>query len=124
MKTKELKLAAIFLTSILTTTCIPIDAPEHDEKIHLEQQQNGENPTGKESWDMRTSRTSTSVSVFITNFSGIIIIEAAGKNGNVVSAKKTIDGNGVLELNTSSFPGGEYSLSIQASETNTNTIKK
>lgn len=116
MTTTKINIILFTLTISLITACVPIDAPKFEEKVHLEQQQNGENPTGAESWDIRTSRSATSVHIFITDFSGVVIVEASGKNGNVVSASRTIKGTGVLELDTTSFTDGGYSLSIQVIE--------
>lgn len=122
MSTKRKTFLLFTLTLSLISACVPINAPQLEEKVHLEQQQNGENPTGAGSWDIRTSRSATSVSIFITDFSGVVIAEASSNNGNVVSARKTINGTGILELDTKSFPDGTYSLSIQAIEAPNSTF--
>ena len=122
MSTKRKTFLLFTLTLSLISACVPINAPQLEEKVHLEQQQNGENPTGAGSWDIRTSRSATSVSIFITDFSVVVIAEASSNNGNVVSARKTINGTGILELDTKSFPDGTYSLSIQAIEAPNSTF--
>lgn len=122
MNTKRISIILFTLTISLITSCIPIDSSKHEERVHLEQQQKGENPTGARNWDIRTSRSATSVSIFITDFSGAVIAEARGNNGIVVSARKTINGTGVLELDTTTFPDGSYSLSIQVVEAPTSTF--
>ncbi|MBR3450219.1 MAG: hypothetical protein IKH24_05195 [Bacteroidales bacterium] len=124
MNTRKNSIILFTLTLSLITSCIPINSSKHDEIVHLEQQQNGENPTGVRSWDIRTSRSATTVSIFITDFSGAVIAEASGKDGNVVSARKIINGTGVLELDTRSFPDGSYSLSIQVIETPTSSYDR
>ena len=61
-------------------------------------------------------KTSSLLTVELGNFIGNALVSVIGLNGYIVSDNNPIVGSGVVVLDNSSLPSGQYTLFIQANQ--------
>lgn len=115
-----LSFLAALLLSTLTMNAIAFipDGDEEDpEKVDVGQQQNnGEEPTSLFATYVNAYKTSSLLTVELGNFTGNALVSVIGLNGYIVSDNNPIVGSGVVVLDISSLPSGQYTLFIQANQ--------
>ena len=99
------------------TTIIPDGDEEDPEKIDVGQQQNnGEEPTSFSTTYVNAYKTSSLLTVEISNFTGNALVSIIGISDNIVSDCNPIIGSGVVLVDISSLPSGQYTLFILAGQ--------
>jgi len=95
---------------------IPDGDEEDPEKVDVGQLQNGEDPTSYATTYVNAYKTNTTLTVELGNFTGNASVSVIGLNGYIVSDNNPIVGSGVVILDISSLPSGQYTLFIQANQ--------
>lgn len=95
---------------------IPDGDEEDPEKVDVGQQHNGEDPTSYATTYVNAYKTNTTLTVELGNFTGNASVSVIGLNGYIVSDNNPIVGSGVVILDISSLPSGQYTLFIQANQ--------
>ena len=116
MKKYMILLTVLMLSAFTMNATTPVyDGEEGDpEVIDLGQQHNGEDPTGIQTLGITAYKTGTSIVITFINYSGYANASALGLSGNVFSGQQYISGTGLIILDISSLPQGNYSLFVQA----------
>ncbi len=109
--------AALLLSLFpINATAPNLDGDENDPEIVdvVQQQNNGEDPSSNSATYVRAYKTSSSLTVQIENFTGNAVVSVIGIGGYIVSDNNPIVGSGIVVLDISSLPSGQYTLFIQA----------
>lgn len=105
--------AAMMFSAFQLNAVIPSNDGDDPETIELTQQNGGEeNPNSLNPVFVSAYKTSTTVVVEISGYSGNVVAAIWGTGGNILSDNNPIYGSGQILMNISSLPTGTYTLYI------------
>lgn len=84
--------------------------------IDLYGQGNNENPNSLNSVLVTAYKTSSQIIIFISNYTGNVVAAAIGIGGHVMSDQNPVSGSGIVILDISDLPGGNYTIFITAGQ--------
>lgn len=109
------------LLSLLPMNAIQpaFDGDDEDlEEIVLSKQQNGDIPTSLNSVFVSAHKTSSYIVINIFNYTGIVVASVFGNGigGYFLSDVNPVSGSGIIMLDISSLPNGNYTLAIMVDQ--------
>lgn len=118
MKTNLLIIVATMLLFFPPLNAAPFtDGDDGDpEEIDLGRQGNNENPNSLNAVYVTAYKTTSQVVIEISNYSGNVSAAVIGMGGSVLSNHNPILGMGIIILDISSIPSGNYTLFISADQ--------
>lgn len=106
------------LSNISTLYAFSGDDDDDPEEIDLttQQQSGNEGPTSLNQISVNAYKTSSSVFIDLSNYSGNVVVLIAGMGGSIYSDQNLIIGAGRVLVDISSLPSGHYFVMVQANQ--------
>lgn len=118
MKHLMMLFTALLLSFFPMNATSPVfDGDEGDpDEINIHNTGNGEGPNSINPVFITAHKTASQVIIDIFNYSGNVTAAVIGINGYVLSDENPVSGSGIVILDISNLPGGNYTLFISADQ--------